>query len=240
MTDDAPAPPPGRELLTAVVIEGKRRRSFRRRVQICALLAVLSLCGGVLVMSTRSGSGSSERLATGATPIRSATSSAETSGPTSAVSPDPSETTAPASITIDANALPEGWWSTDANIHSALAEGRPSLTIANYSFDTAPSPKCDLPVSAVEALGVDDALLSIRLASAGASYTGPRPSGEDLLPSAPPENAYVECFGRSDFLFTASGFHTDGVQYQVFVALGSSASSATKAEASMILDRVVL
>lgn len=125
--------------------------------------------------------------------------------------------------------VPSGWHRVNGDLFASSLAGQDEAAVATFAFSARIDRACDIPVSALDALGPTDGLIAAHVIANGTGYSR-RPPLARFLPSKQPASAYAKCLHRqADFDLAVNGFIAERTTVEVFTALGKHASSQTKA-----------
>lgn len=146
--------------------------------------------------------------------------------------------------------LPPNWTLTPEPLYfdvGGLPTPRSESSVATFPVPATPSPICDYPIAALEALGPTDGFVSVVDLEPGPFYVDPRPEPSAFLPAAESVSqqetqadiATQPCLLRAgDFRFSATGFLENDRMVVVFVALGLNAPPSLESDVAAIVNRI--
>lgn len=147
--------------------------------------------------------------------------------------------------------LPPNWTLTPEPLYfdvGGLPTPRSESSVATFPVPATPSPICDYPIAALEALGPTDGFVSVVDSEPGPFYVDPRPEPSAFLPPAEPVSqqeigqadiSTQPCLSRAgDFRFAATGFLENDRMVVVYVAIGLNAPPNLESDIEAIVSRV--
>lgn len=147
--------------------------------------------------------------------------------------------------------LPPNWTLTPEPLYfdvGGLPTPRSESSVATFPVPATPSPTCDHPIAALEALGPADGFVSVVDSYPAAVNIDPRPEPSAFLPPAEPvsqqETGQADittklCLVRAgDFRYSATGFVENDRMVVVYVAIGLNAPPNLESDIEAIVSRI--